>query len=233
VREEIREALVRLPSPQSQILHHHHRAKTFYRIEVAGRSLFLKARIFTSLPRRLGRTLRTTKEEREFSNYLLLRKAGIPCPAPVGAARLYSGPLIKASFLITEFLEEATPLRSLLVGGKAPLDTLLDAVVDLFNLMQEKEIVHNDLQWDNILVQTGTEGPRLSVVDALHVRRATHGETASHHRAHAWFLHFLFHQGASQKTIDGFLDRLPRLGLEGERGRRWILRQAHQLRRRP
>lgn len=228
-RAEIREALLEGLSESQRILHAHSRVKAFYRVETPSRPLFVKARCFTSWARRLGRTVRETKEAREFRNYLSLKNSDISCPEPICIGHQYRRLLLERSFLVLEFIAEALPLRQLLIRSENAKSPLMEELIAFFVLLRDKGVIHEDLQWDNILVSTGPSGLNLYLLDALHVRLYTGARRGDFPATIAWFVHFLNTGGAPQEVIDGFLERARRSGLEDGRGREWLLKKANSF----
>ena len=76
---------------ENRIFHSHSRVKKFFKVEAGSSSLFIKLREYPTWPRRLARWFTKTKEEREFRNYLLLRRAQVPCPRPICSGRKGAG----------------------------------------------------------------------------------------------------------------------------------------------
>ncbi len=233
-REDIHRAMsCGLPHAE-RILPGQSRVKAFYRLDLPTRALFVKARSFSGLPRRLGRMFRRTKEEVEFWNYVSIRQAGISCPEPVGVARVYDGPLISQSLLLTEYLAGAIPLKGLLIQDASCLEWLTDRVAALFRSLLDKGLIHEDLQWENILVSSHSSGRGLYLVDPLHIRWVRH-ERPTGHRAFrqslTWFFSFLISGGAPGSVVERFLDRLgPMVGVEDQEERRRFLERAQKLR---
>lgn len=230
-RAVIRKILAAGLSESQRILHEQSRVKIFYRLETPFRPLFVKSRLFSSWNRRLGRTLRKTKADREYQNLLSLRELGIPCPEPICCARAYRGPLIERSFLILEYLSDAVPLKHFFSNkGNAP-GALMGELIDFFLSLRAKGIIHKDLQWNNILVTSEKCGHSFHLLDALHVSLTPESAQDAFLTTIAWFVHFLITGGAPQEVIDSFLDRAHCGGLEGGRGREWLLERAAHFKR--
>jgi RIO-like serine/threonine protein kinase len=188
-----------------EILKGHHSAKRFFRMESAGRQFFIKAREFASILRRLGRTVRKTKEEEEFRNYLLLREHGVPCPDPVASARLYSGPLVSRSLLLTEYLPRAVTLRQFLTGEGDAGDAFFEALFAFLLDLKEKGFIHEDLQWNNILVENSRGAFQFLVIDALHVRFVQGLKDEEFLKTLMWFSEFMKREHAPRDLHDRFL----------------------------
>lgn len=228
-RALIREALLHGPSESQRFLCDQSGAKTFYRVEIPTRSLFVKGRVFSAWSRRLGRTFWKTKEEEEFRNYMNLRTRGIPCPDPLGTAREYDGLFIRRSFLFLEYVPNAFPLRLLLIKGGPSTGQVLDNLVAFLKLLQEKGVIHEDLQWNNLLVSPTPSGPKFFLVDALHIHWVQAPQDKTFRRTLAWFVHFLISGKAPQEVIEGFLHRMDRLGLKGPKEHRCLLEEARRM----
>jgi tRNA A-37 threonylcarbamoyl transferase component Bud32 len=232
-RRVIHEALSAGLAKCQRLLPDQSRVKSFYLLETRFRPLFAKARVFPNWTRRLGRSFRRTKEEQEFQNYLTLEQRGVPCPEPVGSARLYEGVLIKGSLLLLQFLPSARPLRELLRDPQAPTAPVLEGLAAFLGLLRERGVIHEDLQWDNLLVQDAPTGPKFYLVDALHIRWDDRDARESFPRTLAWFLHFLISGQAPQEAVEGFLDRVCRRGLDGGLGEKGLLEAARRFAKRP
>ena len=223
----LRRILSRKPDESQRILRNHRpRVKAFYRVDTPVRPLFIKLRSYNAWHRRLGRTLQRTKEERELRNFLTLVERGIPCPAPIGTGRLFEGGLIKGSMLILEHLSDALPLRAVLSDGVTPPGPLLDALVEVLCTLREAGGIHEDLQWNNIMVRPTPRGPRLFVVDALHLRWVPRGNDTLFRKTLVWFLHFLLLESAPPPVVDGFIERVHLLGIDGPAAHRALLDEA-------
>jgi hypothetical protein len=231
VRDDERREIVGVLSkglPESStILPEQSRVKSFYKLDTSFRPLFAKVRTFPSWSRRLGRAFRKTKEEREFENYLILWEKGILCPQPVAAARLYRNCLIYGSILLTEYLSDVLPLRVLLTE-KADFDDILDDLLDFLVLLRERGVIHEDLQWDNVLVRPGPSANKLFLVDALHVRFHPQPNQDAFEATMVWFLRFLVAGGVPHGTLEGLLARFRRLGLDRPGDRARLLEQAQR-----
>jgi hypothetical protein len=213
-------------SESQWILHNKSPGKAFYCLETPIRPIFVKAHIFSYWTQRIGKIFWRTKEEKEFRNYLALREQGILCPEPLGTAREYKGLFIRRSFLLLEYLPNTCPFRLLLIRGAPYLDQLLDKLFDFLSLLQEKGVIHEDLQWNNLLVSSTPSDPKFYLIDALHVRWVRVPQGRTFWRTLAWFVHFLILEEAPQEVIEGFMNRMYRLGLENPRDRLWVLEKA-------
>jgi hypothetical protein len=201
--------------------------KTFYRIPSAAGPLFVKARRFDGLLKRLGRTLRPTKARREFDNLLALAERGVPCPQALAVARRFSGPLIRESVLVQRFLPDAVPLSRALLADEAPRDLLLDRLLEFLRLLRDRGVVHRDLHWDNVLVVPASGGPELMLIDSLHVRFEEPPAAAKTFAVSVvWLLAFMIHQSAPREIIDGVLDRVPQLDIAALADRDALRRRA-------
>lgn len=205
-RDELSLALSQRLSQECRILVHHSRVKRFYRVQVPGLCIFVKIRDFNSLRRRLGRALRTTKEEKELANCVRLRALGVPCPRPLSSARLQAGFLPMASALLTEFIPESRPLREALLQRRDP--AILDRLMAFLGTLRQARVVHQDLQWDNLLVGEREDGFPIYLVDSLHVRLMAGAQDQGFAQSLAWFLRFMILAQAPQGLIQGFLEKL-------------------------
>lgn len=197
---------------ENRILEAHSRVKRFYKVPGHGICFFVKVRDFHSWSRRLGRALRRTKEEQELANYELLRCSGVPCPRAMASARLQKRLLPQASALVTQFLQDVLPLKELLMGPQGFL--LLEPLVELWVLLREARIVHQDLQWENILTGSPQEGFPLYLVDPLHVRPMQQGKDEQNFAMSlAWFLGFMIRGGAPRELVALLAKQTARLGL--------------------
>jgi len=228
----VREALTGGLGESQRLPDYGRSVKTFYRVPLpGGRALFVKRRRHSGCLRRLGRTLRRTKAEREFDNLLALRSRGVPCPDPVAVGRRYAKLLVAESLLAEAYLPESLPLSRALAGaaGDADRDALLDGLFDFLSLLRSRGVVHGDLHWDNLLVCGGDQGREFRLIDALHVRLVTPPAADAFADSVRWFLVMLVHRHAPQTIIDAFLDRVPRLGLAALGDRRRLLDEASRL----
>lgn len=233
-REEIQRAISSGLPHAERILPEQSRVKAFYRLDLPTRVLFVKSRSFSGLLRRLGRTFRRTKEEDEFWNYASIRRAGISCPEPVSVARVYNGPLISQSLLLTEYLGGAIPLRTLLMRDPSCPEWLAERVAAFLQSLLDKGLIHDDLQWDNILVRSQYQGCNLYLVDPLHIRWIR-GEESSAQKAFRqslmWFFSFLISGGVPGPVLEVFLERLgPMAGVKDRRQKERFLERAQGLR---
>ncbi len=233
-QEEIQKAISSGLRHAERILLEQSHVKAFYRLDLPTRALFVKARSFSGLPRRLGRTFRRTKEEEEFRNYASIRQAGISCPEPVSVARVYDGLLISQSLLLTEYLAGAIPLRTLLMRDSSCPEWLAEGMAALFQSLMDKGLIHEDLQWENILVRAQSQGCDLYLVDPLHIRWIRH-EKPVRNRAFrqslSWFFSFLISGGVPGRVVEGLLDRLgPMVGVMDEEQKERFLERAQRLR---
>lgn len=135
----------------------------------------------------------------------MLAERGLPCPEPIGSGPLFGGPLIKGSMLILEYLSDALPPRSVLSQGGAPPGPVLDGLVTLLCTLREQGGVHEDLQWNNIMVRSTPHGLQLYLIDALHLRWAHGSGEAPFRKTLVWFLYFLLQDNAPQVIVDGFI----------------------------
>jgi hypothetical protein len=217
-KETIRQILSQGLTDSQKILHDQSRVKSFYRVETPYRPIFVKARFFPSLIRRFGRTLRKTKEEREFRNYLSLKDQSVPCPEPICFGRGYRGPFVEKSLLVLEYLPDALPLRHFMSQPGRSVESLLDELVGFLGLLRDKGVIHDDLQWDNILATPEQTGHHFYLVDALHIRWSPVSERDTFPNTIAWFMHYMTKEGVPEEIREALLARLDRAGLPREIG---------------
>lgn len=211
-KQEVSRALEQGLVQENRILESHSRVKVFYRVPSGGRCFFVKARKLGSWGRRLGRVLRPTKEERELANYELLKSSGVACPRAFASARLGKGLLPEASALVTQFLENALPLKELLLGPQGPM--FLEPLAAFLGLLKQARILHQDLQWENILAGSPGEGFPFYLVDPLHIRRMQEGEDNRRFAMSlAWFLSFMMRGGAPRELVARLAQHMASLGL--------------------
>lgn len=227
-KQEILRALGKGLVPENRILETHSSVKHFYRVPSQGKCLFVKVRYFPSWRRRLGRALRPTKEERELANYELLESSGVPSPRAFASARLRRGLLPEASALVTQYLEYALPLKELLLGPQGPL--LLEPLAGFFGLLKKARILHQDLQWENILAGSPRRGFPFFLVDPLHVRRMKKGEDELEFAMSlAWFLGFMMRGGAPRELVVLLAQHAARRGLCAPWGSEELLLRAERI----
>ena len=188
--------------------------KEFYRIESPEGPLFVKVRRFPTWLKQVRNAVRKTKDEREFEHLVALRRAGVPCPAPLAVARLGGVLRVRETRLVMEFVTDATPLRRVLFEGEAAeRAATMDRLIEFLRLLEAKGVVHGDLHWNNLLVRPVPEGPEFLLVDALHVRMV--GPPAGDEFAPTieWLLAYMLHQDAPREIVEALLDRLGGLDL--------------------
>lgn len=198
-------------APENAIFANHSRVKRYYRVPAGAIPVFIKLRVFDTWMRRFGRAIRGTKEERELKNYLTLRSLGIPCPRPLASARLQKGPLLRASGLVTEFLEGAVSLKEFLL--KENDLTVLRSTIELILSLREAGLAHMDLQWENILVAKSETKAQLYLVDPLHLVFLRRSKDHAFTKSLVWFLRFMVTGGATREMINVFLQESTALGL--------------------
>jgi len=197
------------------------------RVDTAAGPLLVKRRRYAGLLRRLGRTVRRTKADREFGNLVALARLGVPCPRPVAVGRRFGGLLVKESLLAEEYLADASPVGTLLDDPDAEArGRLLDALVEFLGVLHRRGVVHRDLHGDNLLAQPSPTGFAVYVVDALHVRFVRPPADRAFARSVQWFLAFLVCRRGTDNVIAEFLDRVPRLGLRELADRGKLLARA-------
>ncbi len=223
----ITQALQGALTPANRILEAHSRVKRFYKVPSKEACFFIKLRQFHSWPRRLGRSFRPTKEERELANYQLLKSMGIPCPRPLASARLKKGSLTRASVLVTIFLEETKPLKERLLGPEGRF--LLEPLAGFLGLLKNAGIVHRDLHWGNILSGSSGQGFTLYLVDPLHVRLMDGPQDRDFAMSMAWFLGFMIREGAKKELVGLVARNMVSLGLCGPWGEQELLLKARQM----
>lgn len=203
--------------------------KEFYRIESPDGPLFVKVRQFPSRLKQLLNTVRQTKDEREFEQLIALRRAGIPCPAPLAVARLGGLLRVRETRLAMEFVADALPLKQVLIESEAAeRSAAIDRLIEFLRLLNAKGVVHGDLHWNNLLVRHTDDGPRFMLVDALHVRLVDPPAGDAFAPTVQWLLAYMLHQGATQEIVDALLNHVGRLDLPALSDGRALLRQARR-----
>lgn len=188
--------------------------KEFYRIESPDGPLFVKVRRFPSRLKQLLNTVRQTKDEREFEQIVALRRAGIPCPAPLAVARLGGWLRERETRLAMEFVTDAAPLKQVLIGGEAAeRAATMERLIEFLRLLNAKGVVHGDLHWNNLLVRRTPQGSEFLLVDALHVRLVDPPAGDEFAPTVQWLLAYMLHQDAPREIVEDMLDHVRRLDL--------------------
>ncbi len=194
---------------ENRILESHSRVKKFFKVQAGSSSLFIKLREYPSWPRRLARWFTKTKEEKELQNYLLLRRAQVPCPRPMGSGR--KGRIFPvASALVTIFLENTRPLRE--VWLREFREEHLSALIALLERLVSARATVEDLQWNNLLLEERRGEAVLYLVDPLHLRIWEGKGDPSFERSIGWFLDFMTKEGAEAELVRYVMERLDRAG---------------------
>ncbi len=194
---------------ENRIFHSHSRVKKFFKVEAGSSSLFIKLREYPTWPRRLARWFTKTKEEREFRNYLLLRRAQVPCPRPICSGR--KGRVFPAaSALVTVFLENTRPLRE--VWLREFREEHLSALVALLERLARAKAIVQDLQWNNLLLEERGGEAVLYLVDPLHLATWQGRGDPSLERSIEWFLAFMSKEGAESDLVRYVRERLDGAG---------------------
>jgi tRNA A-37 threonylcarbamoyl transferase component Bud32 len=212
-----------------QIFPQETKTKVYFRLELSHRSLFVKSRTFSSLARRIGRTVRKTKEEAEFSNLLELQARQIPCPSPVATGREFRGPLVYKSHLLMEHLDDVQPLKLCLLREFTGRAQLLDALMLFLAKLEKAGVVHEDLQWNNLVVRSRSTGPEFYLVDALHIRTDATATQGLFGQSLAWFTHFLMRDGAPEDLIHQTVRHMKLLGVDSPSKQRQLLEKAAKM----
>ncbi len=133
-------------------------AKVF-RVDIDGRSLVVKQYINKDWLRRLRRAFRPSRAVRSWRIAHAFAAAGIRVPAPVALVERRRGPLVSSAWFVSDY----SPDRDLLASwaGRGPTDGELEALYELFPLLQHCRISHGDMKATNLL----TDGEHLSVID--------------------------------------------------------------------
>lgn len=129
------------------------RARTVWRVEAGEPALYVKR-----FPPSLFRD-RAKKEARLLRE---LDRAGIPCPRLVATARDRAG-----AYVVTEEIEGAEVLKTLLAGGGPGTRGLLDRLARLTRRLHDAGFDHGDLHVGNVLARGG----ELYVIDVHRARR--------------------------------------------------------------
>jgi tRNA A-37 threonylcarbamoyl transferase component Bud32 len=136
------------------------------RIDFAGTRAWFK-RSFLRGRSRWRWSVRRVPRLREHDNLLWLARHSFQVPAPLAAGVLLRGGLPRWQFLITQDLEGAVTLETLLRGGEC-LDRalVLDEVAREAARMHALGFVHHDLYPRNVLVLPAAHARRVAFVDA-------------------------------------------------------------------
>ena len=208
-RRLVQGALEKGTVEENRILESHSRVKKFFKVEAGSSSLFIKLREYPSWPRRLARWFTKTKEERELQNYLLLRRAQVPCPRPICSGR--KGWIFPAaSALVTVFLENTRPLRE--VWLREFREEHLSALIALLERLARARAIVQDLQWNNLLLEERGGEAVLYLIDPLHVRIWEGRGDPSLERSIEWFLAFMRKEGAEGELVRYVRERLDGAG---------------------
>jgi tRNA A-37 threonylcarbamoyl transferase component Bud32 len=145
-------------------------AKVFC-IDIDGRALVVKQYINKDWLRQLRRAFRPSRALRSWRIAHAFAAAGIRVPAPVAVVEQKSGPLVRSAWYVSEYTAGCDLLASWQQRG--PSDGELEALYDLFLLLQHCDISHGDLKATNLL----TDGEHITVIDydgaCEHQRAAT------------------------------------------------------------
>lgn len=201
--------------------------KKFYRLSSPDGPLFVKVRRFPSRLKQMLNSVRQTKDEREFEQIVALRRAGIPCPAPLAVARLGGWLRVRETRLAMEFVTDALPLKQVLIEGRpAERAATMDRLVEFLRLLEARGVVHGDLHWNNLLVRRTSEGPEFLLVDALHVRLVNPPAGDEFAPTVQWLLAYMLHQDAPREIVEDMLNHVRRLGLPALADSRALLGRA-------
>jgi tRNA A-37 threonylcarbamoyl transferase component Bud32 len=111
---------------------------------------------------------RSSKARSEYRALVSLHKRGLPVPIPLGFME-EKGPLsFQTSYLITEELKDAIPLRELFLRSQVAPGIrfkILEELAGLVVRMHRARLCHPDLHLGNILIQFADKGPRLYIMD--------------------------------------------------------------------
>ena len=95
-----------------------------------------------------------TRMAREFTLLRTLCEMGLPVPRPVAAFTQRCGPALYAGGLITQYLEEARSLSSLVLSGGSS-DAPWATVGSTIRRFHDHGVIHRDLNASNILLSDG------------------------------------------------------------------------------
>ncbi len=106
----------------------------------------------------------------------------------------------------------------------------MEPLADFFGLLKKARILHQDLQWENVLAGKPEEGFPLYLIDPLHVRTMKGWEDEGHFAMSlAWFLGFMIRGGAPLEMVGLLAKHTARLGLCAPWGSDELLLRAQSL----
>jgi len=144
------------------------------RVELAGRSYFLKRYNCRGWGYRLGNLLRQSRAVRAWRVHLEFLRRGIPIQEPLLCLEERNFRLLGRSYLLTGFVEGASSLMelwpSLSVDARS---SLLRRLGEELGRMHRTGALHGDLKWYNILIrrEAATWQPTLVDLDGSRVLR--------------------------------------------------------------
>ncbi len=144
------------------------------RVEIDGRSYFLKAYDCRGRVYRLRNALRRSRALHTWSVTWGFYKRGLPVPKPLICLEERHLRLLGRSYLLTEIVPEANDLEKVWsLSSRADKIELLPRVGVLMGKMHRMGCSHGDMKWNNILVLPGKTDPEIVFVDTDSARIAS------------------------------------------------------------
>lgn len=144
------------------------------RVEIDGRSYFLKAYDCRGWVYRLRNALRRSRALHTWSVTWGFYKRGLPVPKPLICLEERRLRLLGRSYLFTEIVPEANDLEEVWsLSRRGDKIELLSRVGALMGKMHRTGCSHGDMKWNNILVLSGKTDPEVVFVDTDSARIAS------------------------------------------------------------
>jgi len=136
------------------------------RVILGGRNYFLKRYNYRGWAYQLGNLFRRSRAVRTWRIHLTFRNLGLPIQEPVLCLEQRRFRFLGRSYLLTEFIDGATPLIDLWPTLDADHKTpLLQDLAKQLAVMHRSGGIHGDLKWYNILIRRTNSGLMPILVD--------------------------------------------------------------------